>query len=78
MIHNGIIENYLELRKELEKEGFEFYSETDTEVTVKLFEKYFDGNHLSTLAKIKTKMHGAYGLVFLDKEFPNQIFGMKK
>lgn len=78
VIHNGIIENFAELRKELEKEGFEFYSQTDTEVTVKLFEKYFDGDHLATLKKIKTKMHGAYGLVFLDKEFPNQIFGMKK
>ena len=55
-----------------------FYSETDTEITAKLFEKYFDGDHLSTLQKIQYKMHGAYGLVFLDKEFPDRIFGMKK
>lgn len=78
VIHNGIIENYAELKAELEARGYEFYSETDTEVTVKLFEEYFDGDHLSTLQKIKNKMHGAYGLVFLDKEFPDRLFGMKK
>lgn len=78
VIHNGIIENYSELKKELESEHYHFYSETDTEIAAKLFEKLFDGDHLSTLAKMKTKIQGAYGLVFLDKHFPDRIFGMKK
>lgn len=78
VIHNGIIENYSELKTELESAGYEFYSETDTEIAVKLFEENFDGDHISTLKKIQAKMHGAYGLVFLDKDFPDRIFGMKK
>lgn len=78
MIHNGIIENYAELRGELIEKGYSFYSETDTEVTVKLFEDLFDGDHLSTMQKIIQKMHGAYGLIFLDREHPDKIFGTKK
>lgn len=78
MIHNGIIENYAELKAELIEKGYTFASETDTEVTVKLFEDVFDGDHLSTLRKIVARMHGAYGLVFLDREHPDRIFGTKK
>ena len=78
VIHNGIIENYSELKAELIAKGYKFSSETDTEVTVKLFEDMFDGDHLSTLKKIIARMHGAYGLVFLDRESPDRIFGTKK
>ena len=60
VIHNGIIENYAELKNELIEKGYSFYSETDTEVTAKLFEDMFDGDHLSTLQKVIKKMHGAY------------------
>ena len=78
VIHNGIIENYAELKSELIEKGYSFYSETDTEVTVKLFEDLYDGDHLSTMQKIIKKMHGAYGLVFLDRDHPDRIFGTKK
>ncbi len=74
VIHNGIIENYAELKSELIEKGYSFYSETDTEITVKLFEDMFDGDHLSTMQKIIKKMHGAYGLVFLDRDYPDRIF----
>lgn len=47
-------------------------------MTVKLFEDLFDGDHLSTMQKIVTRMHGAYGLVFLDRDNPDRIFGTKK
>ena len=77
VIHNGIIENYAELKKELSAK-YNFYSETDTEVAVKLFEDLFDGNHIATLLKLKEKIHGAYGLVFLDRENPDMLFGVKK
>ncbi len=77
VIHNGIIENYSELKAELIEKGYSFYSETDTEITVKLFEDMFDGDHLSTMQAIRKKMHGAYGLVFLDREHPDRIFGTK-
>lgn len=78
VIHNGIIENYTELKAELIEKGYSFYSQTDTEITVKLFEDMFDGDHLSTMQKIVKRMHGAYGLVFLDREHPDRIFGTKK
>ena len=78
VIHNGIIENYAELKAELIAKWYTFKSETDTEVTVQLFEDIFDGDYLSTMTKLVKKMHGAYGLVFLDRDNGNQIFGTKK
>lgn len=78
VIHNGIIENFAEIKKSLIEKGKTFQSETDTEVTVQLFEDIFDGDHISTLKKITKKMHGAYGLVFIDKEHPDRLFGTKK
>jgi glucosamine--fructose-6-phosphate aminotransferase (isomerizing) len=78
VIHNGIIENYNELKTELIAKGYTFKSETDTEVTVQLFEDIFDGDYLSTMSKLVARMHGAYGLVFLDRDNPNVMFGTKK
>ncbi len=78
VIHNGIIENYSELKAELIAKGYTFQSETDTEVTVQLFEDIFDGDYLSTMRKLVTRMHGAYGLVFLDRDNANTMFGTKK
>lgn len=78
VIHNGIIENYSELKAELIEKGYSFVSQTDTEVTVKLFEDLYDGDHIATLKKLVARMHGAYGLVFLDREHPDRIFGTKK
>ncbi len=78
VIHNGIIENYIELKTELIAKWYIFHSETDTEVTVHLFEDMFDGDYLSTMTKLVQKMHGAYGLVFLDRDNASTIFGTKK
>jgi glutamine---fructose-6-phosphate transaminase (isomerizing) len=78
VIHNGIIENYSELKSELIEKWYTFYSQTDTEVTAKLFEDIFDGDHISTLGKLVKKIHWAYGLVFLDRDHPDRIFGTKK
>jgi glutamine---fructose-6-phosphate transaminase (isomerizing) len=78
VIHNGIIENYAELRAELMAKWYTFQSETDTEVTVQLFEDMFDGDYLSTMSKLVARMHGAYGLVFLDRDNGDTMFGTKK
>ena len=78
VIHNGIIENYAELRAELITKGYTFKSETDTEVTVQLFEDMFDGDYQSTMSKLVARMHGAYGLVFLDRDNGDTMFGTKK
>jgi glutamine---fructose-6-phosphate transaminase (isomerizing) len=78
VIHNGIIENYAELKSELIAKGYIFHSETDTEVTVQLFEDMWDGDYLSTMRKLVQRMHGAYGLVFIDRDNSGVLFGTKK
>ena len=78
VIHNGIIENYAELKWELIAKWYTFQSETDTEVTVQLFEDMFDGDYLSTMSRLVARMHGAYGLVFLDRDNGDVMFGTKK
>jgi len=69
VVHNGIIENYLELREQLEAEGHTFRSETDTETLAHLFEKYYDGNLELAVRKALRKVKGSYAVVAIcDKE----------
>jgi len=77
VVHNGIIENYAELRTMLQIQGYIFYGETDTEVAAKLFEYLFDGDDFGTLQKLVSVIEGAYALVFLDRENPERLFGAK-
>jgi glutamine---fructose-6-phosphate transaminase (isomerizing) len=78
VIHNGIIENYRELKEELIEKGYDFYSQTDTEIVAKLYEDIFTGNHLEALQILVKRIEWAYGLVFLDREHPDRVFGTKK
>ena len=75
LVHNGIVENYLELREELESEGVVFKSDTDTETIVHLIEKYIAmGNNLvSALRLCLRDLKGAHGVVVLSSEEPNKI-----
>jgi len=73
VVHNGIIENYKELKKELEAEGHTFISQTDTEVLAHLIEKFFDGNLERAVKKAVAKVRGTYGIVVLSKNDPNKI-----
>ena len=59
VVHNGIIENYLKLKKKLEKKGYEFISETDTEVIAHLLDYYYKGNPLEAITKIMHRMEGS-------------------
>jgi len=69
VVHNGIIENYLELREQLEAEGHTFLSETDTETLAHLFEKYYDGNLELAVRKALKEVKGSYAVVAIcDKE----------
>lgn len=77
VVHNGIIENYRELREMLTKDGFIFYSETDTEVIAKLLEKLYDGEIFSTIEKMLTHLVGAYALALIDREAPDTLYGAK-
>lgn len=73
VVHNGIIENYKDLKKELEAEGHTFVSQTDTEVLAHLIEKFFDGNLERAVKKAIACVRGTYGLVVLSKDDPNKI-----
>ena len=73
IVHNGIIENYLELKEKLKKEGHKFYSETDTEVLAHLIEKFFKGNLENAVVKALKIVKGTYGLVAISKGDENKI-----
>lgn len=73
VVHNGIIENYKELKTELQAEGHTFLSQTDTEVLAHLIEKYFDGNLERAVKKAVARVRGTYGLVVMSKDDPNKI-----
>ncbi len=78
VVHNGIIENYQPLRERLIRKGYEFVSETDTEVIAHLLDYYYKGNPLEALAKIMTRMNGSFALGVLFKEDPDTIYAVRK
>ncbi len=78
VVHNGIIENYQEIKKFLEEKNIEFISQTDTEVIVKLFEFYYENSSLEAFKKVLEKIKGAYAVLLITKKEPNKIFFAKK
>lgn len=78
VVHNGIIENYLELKEELTKEGYIFTSQTDSEVVAHLFSKYYDGDMLSTLRKVTERIRGSYALGIIERENPDRLVCVRK
>jgi glucosamine--fructose-6-phosphate aminotransferase (isomerizing) len=73
LVHNGIIENYKELKEKLIKEGHKFSSETDTEIMVHLIEKYFNGNLEEAVRKMLKDLRGAYAIAVISKKDPQKI-----
>lgn len=78
VVHNGIIENYLKLKKKLEKKGYEFISETDTEVIAHLLDYYYKGNPLEATTKIMHRMEGSYALGIIFKDHPEELYAVRK
>lgn len=78
VVHNGIIENYLELKEELTKEGYIFTSQTDSEVVAHLFSKHYDGDMLSTLRKVTERIRGSYALGIIERENPDRLVCVRK
>ena len=78
LVHNGIIENYIELKNDLISKGYEFKSQTDTEVIAQLYDSLFDGDALGTLIKTASFLEGSYAVAILVKGFENKVFAMKK
>ncbi len=78
MVHNGIIENYLKVKKRLQDKGYEFQSETDTEVLAHLLDYYYKGNPLEAVTKVLHRVEGSYALGILFADCPDQIFAARK
>lgn len=78
VVHNGIIENYKTLKKQLEAEGHKFVSETDTEVLVHLIEKYFTDELSEAVMKALAEVEGAYAIAALAAEEPGKLVVAKK
>jgi len=77
IVHNWIIENYLELKKDLENKWYKFYSQTDTEVVAKLIEDNFEKDLLTTIKKVTKILQWAYALAVIDKEDPSTLIWAK-
>lgn len=80
-VHNGIIENYAELREKLSKHGYQFYSQTDTEVVIKLVDYYYKKYNLGpidAIAKTMVRVRGSYALELMFKDHPGEIWAARK
>ena len=78
VVHNGIIENYLQLRQTLTDRGYKFVSDTDTEVLAHLLDYYYKGNPLEAVTKVLHRVEGSYALGILFADCPDQIFAARK
>lgn len=78
VVHNGIIENYQQLKKELEERNIEFTSQTDTEVIVKLFEYYYKEDSFLAFEKMLGRLEGAFAILLITKNDPDHIYFAKK
>lgn len=80
-VHNGIIENFQELKEKLLRNGYTFYSETDTEVFVKLVDYYYkkyNGGPVDALAKAMVRVRGSYALAVMFRDYPGEIWVARK
>ena len=80
-VHNGIIENYAELKDKLSRHGYRFYSDTDTEVAIKLVDYYYKKYKMGpvdAIAKAMVRIRGSYALELMFKDYPEQIWVARK
>ena len=78
VVHNGIIENYMELREFRQSEGIPFVSQTDTEVVAQLLEHYYDGDILDAVVKTLNRIQGAYALGIVCADCPDRLIAARK
>lgn len=78
VVHNGIIENYTELKKALTDDGVVFLSETDTEVVPHLLQKYYNGDIVSTVKAVTNMLEGSFALGIICTDYPNTVVAAKK
>ncbi len=78
VVHNGIIENYLQLKEKLEKKGYKFLSDTDTEVISHLIDYYYNGNMIDAIVKTVQRLEGSYALGIISVDHPGELFAVRK
>lgn len=78
VVHNGIIENYIELREWLMSLGYKFISDTDTEVIPQIIDHFYNGDLLDAVIKATTKLEGSYALGVISSKEPNKLIAVRK
>ena len=78
IVHNGIIENYKQIKEFLISQGYGFESETDTETVAKLLDYYYDGDPVQTIAHMIDEVQGSYALGIMFRDFPDRIYAVRK
>lgn len=78
IVHNGIIENYIELKEFLVSKGREFLSDTDTEVVAQLLDYKYNGNPLETIDAVMAELKGSFALGIMFKDFPDRVFAVRR
>ncbi len=78
VVHNGIIENYLELKEFLISKGREFLSDTDTEVVAQLLDYKYDGNPLETIDDVLAELKGSFALGIMFKDYPDRVYAVRR
>lgn len=78
VVHNGIIENYIPLKKKMMSKGYTFVSETDTEVLAHMLDYYYKGNPLEAITKVLHRVEGSYALGILFADHPDEIYAVRK
>jgi glucosamine--fructose-6-phosphate aminotransferase (isomerizing) len=78
IVHNGIIENFIALREHLERRGYTFVSDTDTEVAAKLFDHCYHGDPRKAIADALSRIRGSYSFGILFTDFPDRIYAVRK
>ena len=79
LVHNGIIENYQEIKEKLIRHGYQFYSQTDTEAAVKLIHYYYlkDGHPLKAISHAMLRMHGSYAFGIIFRDYPDKLYAVR-
>lgn len=78
IVHNGIIENYKQIKDFLLAQGYGFESETDTETVAKLLDYYYDGDPIETISHVIDEVQGSYAFGIMFRDFPDRIYAVRK
>ncbi|MFO7161555.1 MAG: glutamine--fructose-6-phosphate aminotransferase, partial [[Clostridium] cellulosi] len=78
IVHNGIIENYSSLKNELKQKGYDFSSDTDTEVAAKLIDYFYKGDPIAAIKNAVSKIRGSYAFGILFHDIPDRIYAIRK